>query len=318
LRHVKTKAPTPFLAIVINDCFGIILISNLKRNDFITMSKRQRVEEDEEELSSEDETSNGLVPTNLEPSIFGIQPTNDFVRVVSDFLYMQVGKENVEIEAKLGVLLDKKTRERIRLPVYCETVINPHDDRWLLFESNMTLEQHKSFNELLNNRFIETKSPSHRGQCIEYKHTYEIDNFYETKHGRIRVTRDRKTGKIIEGGIVQKVRVADLNIYSPNTKLDYRISVNMEIPKEMPEGQHSFERNKDRLSYTHQIVKIDLTQVKVSDRGSQDLTHELEVEFINPKILLEEKSKIENRQENHYIEIVEHFLNNIRMLAKKG
>ena len=35
--------------------------------------------------------------------------------------------------------------------------------------------------------------------------------------------------------------------------------------EEMPEGQHNFERIKDRLSYTHQIVKIDLTQVKVSD-----------------------------------------------------
>jgi len=291
------------------------------------MSKRRRVEEDEEKLSNE-ETLNGLVqhqssripslPKELEPSIFGMQPTNDFVRVVSDFLYVQVGKENVEIEAKLGVLLDKKTRERIRLPVYCETVISPHEDKWMIFESNMTLEQHKSFNELLNNRFIETKSSSHKGQPVEYKHTYEIDKFYDTKDGRIRVTRDRKTGEIVEGGIVQKVRVADLNIYSPNTKLDYRISVNMEIPKEMPKGQHNFERNKDRLSYTHQIVKIDLTQVKVSDGGSQDLTHELEVEFINPRILLEEKLNIERRQENRYIEIVEHFLNNIRMLAKNA
>ncbi|GBC00043.1 hypothetical protein RclHR1_03720004 [Rhizophagus clarus] len=291
------------------------------------MSKRRRTEEDEEKLSSE-ETSNGLVqrqssrisllPKELEPSIFGIQPTNDFVRVVSDFLYMQVGKENVEIEAKLGVLLDKTTRERIRLPVYCETVISPHEDKWMIFESNMTLEQHKSFNELLNKRFIETKSSSHKGQPVEYKHTYEIDKFYDTKGGRIRVTRDRKTGEIVEGGIVQKVRVADLNIYSPNTCLDYRISVNREIPREMPEGQHNFERNKDRLSYTHQIVKIDLTQVKVSDGGSQDLTHELEVEFINPRILLEEKLKIEKRQENKYLEIVEHFLNNIRMLAKSA
>ncbi|CAB4382587.1 unnamed protein product [Rhizophagus irregularis] len=287
------------------------------------MSKRRRTEEDEEKLNSE-ETSNGLVqhqssripllPKELEPSIFGIQPNNDFVRVVSDFLYNHVRKGDVEIEAKLGVLLDKVNRERIKLPVFCETVINPHEDKWMIFESNMTLEQHKSFNELLNNRFIETKSPSHKGQPVEYKHTYEIDSFYDTKEGRIRVTRDRKTGEIVEGGIVQKIRVADLNIYSPNTKLDYRISVNREIPKKMPEGQHNFERNKDRLSYTHQIVKIDLTQVK---GGSQDLTHELEVEFINPRILLEEKLKIERNQENKYIEIVEHFLNNIRMLAKK-
>jgi hypothetical protein len=70
------------------------------------MSKRRRAEEDEENLSGE-ETSNGLVqrqssgipllPRELEPSIFGIQPNNDFVRVVSDFLFMHVGKENVEV-----------------------------------------------------------------------------------------------------------------------------------------------------------------------------------------------------------------------------
>jgi polynucleotide 5'-triphosphatase len=48
------------------------------------------------------------------------------------------------------------------------------------------------------------------------------------------------------------------------------------------------------------------------------LTHELEVEFINPRILLEERLKIERNQENKYMEIVEHFLNNIRMLAKQA
>jgi hypothetical protein len=43
------------------------------------------------------------------------------------------------------------------------------------------------------------------------------------------------------------------------------LNVIYHLTGEMPEGPHSFERNKDRLSYTHQIVKIDLTQVKVSD-----------------------------------------------------
>lgn len=70
------------------------------------MSKRRRTEEDEEKLNSE-ETSNGLVqhqssripllPKELEPSIFGIQPNNDFVRVVSDFLYNHVRKGDVEV-----------------------------------------------------------------------------------------------------------------------------------------------------------------------------------------------------------------------------
>lgn len=30
----------------------------------------------------------------------------------------------------------------------------------------------------------------------------------------------------------------------------------------MPTGKHIHERNKDRLSYTHQLFKVDLTQVK--------------------------------------------------------
>ena len=67
------------------------------------MSKRQRIEESEEESNSEvtlnglEQRQSSLLPAVLEPSIFGILPMNDFVRVVSDFLYLQVGKKNVEV-----------------------------------------------------------------------------------------------------------------------------------------------------------------------------------------------------------------------------
>ena len=57
--------------------------------------KHRRIEDDEE--SDSKEISNGLSQTVLEPSIFGIQPTNDFVRVVGDFLYSHVGIENIEV-----------------------------------------------------------------------------------------------------------------------------------------------------------------------------------------------------------------------------
>ncbi|CAG8688193.1 4119_t:CDS:2, partial [Racocetra fulgida] len=78
----------------------------------------------------------------------------------------------------------------------------------------------------------------------------------------------------------------------------------------MPNGQHVFERNKNRLSYSHQLFKIDLTQVKGPEKQrlsdgtlpSQDLTHELEVEFLDPRILLEEKLKIENQQNTCAVE----------------
>ncbi|CAG8751109.1 10734_t:CDS:2, partial [Funneliformis caledonium] len=202
------------------------------------------------------------IPAVLEDSIFGIQPVNDFVRVVSDFLYYHVGREHIEIEAKLGVLVNKQTRERINLPVNCETVIKPDESSWMSFESNMTLEQHRHFNELLNKRFTETKSSTFKGKPIEYKHTYETDRFYIVGNGKIRVTSNQKTGEVVSS---KKIRVANLDIYSPNTKLDYRISVNLERPRGMPNGSHSFERNKDRLCYTHQIIKVDLTQVKGAD-----------------------------------------------------
>ncbi|CAG8702096.1 6574_t:CDS:2, partial [Funneliformis mosseae] len=123
--------------------------------------KRCRTEGDEEEETSSKSKTNGIgskIPAVLEDSIFGIQPVNDFVRVVSDFLYYHVGREHIEIEAKLGVLVNKQTRERINLPVNCETVIKPDESSWMSFESNMTLEQHRHFNELLNKRFTETKS----------------------------------------------------------------------------------------------------------------------------------------------------------------
>lgn len=50
----------------------------------------------------------------------------------------------------------------------------------------------------------------------------------------------------------------------------------------------------------------------------QDITHELEVEFINPQILIEEKNKLVKKQRNRYVEIIEIFLNNIRCLANEA
>lgn len=68
----------------------------------------------------------------------------------------------------------------------------------------------------------------------------------------------------MENGIIEKIRVADLNIHSPNQPLDYRISINLEQPREKTTGSPMFERNKDRISYQHGGIQFDLTQVKGS------------------------------------------------------
>ncbi|CAG8497954.1 6820_t:CDS:2 [Diversispora eburnea] len=219
-----------------------------------TNGKRPRYEEDSDETEASTPSSNGSLrqpqsnsqglPSRLEPTIFGIFPTSDFTKQVGDFLYQNIDREYVEIEAKLGRLIDTRTKERIQLDVACETIVSPQR-RNLKFESNMTEAQHKHFNEILNSRVVATKPP------------YQIVN----------------------GGIVEKVRIAVLNVHSPNTYLDYRITVNSEKP---------------------------------------DLSHELELEFINPQILIEEKNKLTQQQRNRYVNIVENFINNIRCLAKEA
>lgn len=106
---------------------------------------------------------------------------------------------------------------------------------------------------------------------MKYKHTKETDRFFEipATRSKVRVTVDQGTGKIVPNGIIEKIRVADLNIHSPNQPLDYRISINIEKPREKPNSPSVFERNKDRISYQHGGIAFDLTQVKGSAVSSE-------------------------------------------------
>ncbi|KAL1914671.1 uncharacterized protein VTP21DRAFT_8082 [Calcarisporiella thermophila] len=278
--------------------------------------KRTRTEENDQENNGQ--SSNTRELERLEPSIFNLQPLDETVRAVGDFLYGYVDRPNVEIEAKLGVLIDKRTNERIQLPVMVETILSK-DDRWLRFESNMSLDQHRNFNQILNKRVLETQSSEYRGAKVQYKHTRERDRYFEQNGKKVRVTTDQKSGELV--AVVEKVRLANLNVYSPGTQLDFRISVNLEIPREVPHGNCTYERNKDRLSYRHQIWQFDLTQVKIGEQRANssvppELMHELEVEFADPGVLLRERKRLDAKEPNEFLEIVRVFLNNIRMLAK--
>ena len=117
-------------------------------------------------FSSNGQTSN-IVPMNTsqqpdkgplgpwEPTILDQIPTDGLTKVVSDFLFLQVmqnqeigvapsggaaGKGAVlEIEAKIGRLIDKNTMDRIRIPVITETVFDRNDPNYrTIFESSMT------------------------------------------------------------------------------------------------------------------------------------------------------------------------------------
>lgn len=123
---------------------------------------------------------------------------------------------------------------------------------------------------------------------LSYAHKKERDTFYEVNPNelppvirqnlnprhkpKVRVTTDQRTGEVIAKII--KCRVADIDVYSPRTTVDWRVSVNLEMEYE---GDHTHlpmvdaskggrgERNKDRMSYRHLAYQVDLTQVARAD-----------------------------------------------------
>lgn len=72
---------------------------------------------------------------------------------------------------------------------------------------------------------------------LDYSHLYLKDSFYSDNEGgggggggdnKIRVTLDEKTSTVLE--CMRKIRLGDLNVYSPRRQADWRVSVNLEVP----------------------------------------------------------------------------------------
>ncbi|KAL6298928.1 CYTH-like domain-containing protein [Sparassis latifolia] len=274
---------------------------------------------------------NGHVATlpPLSQSILGAEPLDEFIREVADFVHAMInsrpeGAGTVEVEAKVGVLRDKVTGQRLQLPVLVETILLPNSFEYR-FESNMSAMQHKHFNTLLNDLMLSSKTSSAPTPSpLTYTHLRLVDSFYQADgHDRIRMTRDEKTGEV--HACVRKVRLGDLDIYSPKRASDWRISVNVEIPVPPPVGSATHTRRKDRMSYAHEECIIDLTQVTSSAGPSSkpEVLHELEVEIARPTYLLATSAKrgdpsASEAECSAFDELIRVFVNNARVLVRNA
>ncbi|KAI5458243.1 CYTH-like domain-containing protein [Mariannaea sp. PMI_226] len=255
-----------------------------------------------------------------------------------------------EVEAKLGTLIDRDTNHRVDRYIDSECIV--HDAGRIAFKSSMTEAQHKYFNDFLNQMVIQTdpRAPSGAGRVqVQYKHRREIDRFFDlpaelqgripgcvrsrlgtrSKNVRVRVTYDQKTREVLNKII--KARVADIHIHMPMCPMDCRISVNLEMNWDGPVEEleqasagnnQQQDRNKDRLSYTHGHYQIDLTQVTHPPNGPgapqrTEKEHELEVELA-PGITIDQGRKAISGAPHRYQELVEGFVDNIRVLARKA
>lgn len=286
----------------------------------------------------------------------GNKPFDMMTKLVADFLYTNVCSRSdlgelgsrgveIEIEAKLGQLIDRETNDRYYLPVTSECILN--GNARVGFKSSMTEEQHKTLNDFLNKRVAETHptNPQSKGRVqIDYLHRRETDKFYElppSMHGtlpaavreklnprhavKVRVTHDQKSNQILAKII--KARITDLDIYNPQSKLDCRISINFEMKYDgdiediiaAGIGERIPDRNKDRLSYTQSHYQIDLTQVtqttSVNGVNRTEKEHELEIE-VSTAAIQEQGQRAAVGQVEGYLALVEGFLDNYRVLSR--
>ncbi|KAH7021456.1 CYTH-like domain-containing protein [Microdochium trichocladiopsis] len=145
-----------------------------------------------------------------------------------------------------------------------------------------------------------------------------------SKLPRVRISRDDKGNVLAK---IAKARLADWQIWMPNTPLDARISVNLEWewdgPVEEIEANHlpnrdkAPNRNKNRLSYTHGFYQVDLTQVTYTTPGRASAKeHEIEVEF-DGNILVEHGRREMAKQPIRYIDLIDGLLDSVRALARQ-
>ncbi|KAI9730287.1 MAG: mRNA-capping enzyme subunit beta [Claussenomyces sp. TS43310] len=289
-----------------------------------------------------------------EPSINGVQPYEEVSKFVADWLFMTVVTRqdagelasrgvDIEIEAKLGQLIDQDTNQRIFLPVQTECVLT--ERKRVSFRSSMTEAQHKTLNDFLNAKVGETHpdnpNKSKPRVPVFYTHRRERDKFYELppslystlpasirnelnpRHTvKVRVTHDQRTGQLLAKII--KSRVADMDIYMPRFPLDCRISVNLEMRYDgdvesllgSTEGSRMPDRNKDRLSYKQSHYQIDLTQVTTADGGSRaEKEHELEIELSSAAVREQGRRALAG-EPHKYAELIQGLMDNVRILTR--
>eukprot|EP00842_Homolaphlyctis_polyrhiza_P004914 jgi/Hompol1/5423/HPOL_004424-RA len=210
---------------------------------------------------------------------------------------------SIEIEVKLGWIVERDTRGRIALPILSETVVENLPA--FKFESDMTRDQHATLNRRLN-ALVRPDSK------VKSVHVREIDLFFNIAGlGRVRKTVIKASNQI--KGVLIKRNVANLQVFLPSSPLDYRVSVNTETPK--------YVREKDRITYSLSPFQVDLTQVKTIGGASheRDLElHEVEVEITHPSIFIQQMDLEARGEPNIYYELIHSLLDNVRLLIRKS
>lgn len=239
-------------------------------------------------------------PVPYEPiGIWGTGPlVDDRVRKLVHFMLMHVNSPNVEIEAKVGQLIEKQQSVRAieLVPVLCETPLREDSNGECKFQSNVDEGYFFRLNEELNKRVSETQG-SDEGR-VAYTRTHEMDVYYPRRiRQMLRRSLSDKEYRVYK--TQSKQRLGDMNILCPNRQYDLRYSASVETDCEKPDSEPELRRTKERMSYKFDCLSIDITVVDMQTSASNSIekSYEVEVEIASPQQLYDEVTKYRNGDE---------------------
>lgn len=263
--------------------------------------------------------------SGLPVSLTDVLPYEDLTRKITEWLFAtlhNLGEERqyVEVEVKLGQIMQRKIDKRLSLPVTTETVVSPdYAKTQTTFQASMLEQQFKAAAAFLDKLASDTKGTDKPTRIVSYPVNSTRDLVFQPPGtDNCRVTLNKEDQEIER---IVKRRVDNLVVYSPGDLLDFRISISLEIPVtgadiDLTQLPVKTERVKNRLSYAHRAFQVDLTSV-VTDKINN--TQELEVEINKPLMLeyFDALSRGDKDASLRFEELVRFTVDNTRLILRK-
>lgn len=265
--------------------------------------------------------------SGLPPSLTNVLQFEELTRKVTEWLFgslQSLGEDRqyAEVEVKLGRIIQKDTGQRLSLPVLTETAVTTDFAREkTTFVSSVSDEQFRLAMEFLKVLAKESKKGLRKPTYIEaIPKVYMRDEIYRNYDGGRNFRLTFNSGnELIEQ--IDKKKVDHLAVYSPGDRLDFRITVSVEVPVSEDEVNMKVlkkltERCKTRVSYKHAAFQADLTTV-ISDKTK--MSNEVELE-VNKDLLLQNFNSTLSGDRDASIkfeEFVRFLIDNTRLVLRK-
>lgn len=187
-----------------------------------------------------------LLPSELQKLV-----TLELKKVLIEKLDIE-NKNNLEIEIRLGNIIETFSNERLRLEALHPVILQPsHDTK---FQTGVA-----------SNYFTKIKDLFKGEEVIYEKDTVSFFKGFRTTISNNEIT------------TIRKERIAVYDIFMPNAVYDIRIALSRELPAVNVMKFSHFKRERERESFLTDDIRFDFTISK----SQNDVNYEIEAELTN-------------------------------------